>query len=208
MNSLNKSILSFIKKDCIVEFGNEKGVKIHMDTSVMLTELLENADFRNSKAVEKHLRYFILPEVAFYRAMQSNGIEKEKAYLFLYEELQKTAIKASRKIGILQILPFFFYITKWIIKKTMAHSFPKEGWQTEWKVDNKRELAMNIHSCLYLETFTKYGCPEICKATCDTDITTYGGLAPKVIFVRTKTLAEGGDCCNFRFIDGKKEITN
>lgn len=136
--------------------------------------------------------------------MQKNGIEKEKAYLFLYIELQKTAIKAVRTIGIFQILPFFFHITKWIIKKTMAHSFPKEGWQTEWTVDNKIELAMNIHSCLYLETFTKYGCPEICKATCDTDITTYGGLTPKVIFLRTKTLAEGGDCCNFRFLNGNK----
>ena len=57
MNSLNKSILSFLKKDCIAEFGTEKGMKIYTDTSVMLTELLENADFRNSRAVEKHLRY-------------------------------------------------------------------------------------------------------------------------------------------------------
>ncbi len=204
MNSLNKSILSFIKKDCTVAFGNEKGMKIYTDSSFILTELLETADFRNSKAVEKHLRYFILPEIAFYRAMQNNGIAKEKAYLFLHEELQKTAIKAGRKIGIFQILPFFFYITKWIVKKTMAHYFPKEGWQTEWKVDNKKELAMNMHSCLYLETFRKYGCLEICKATCDTDITTYGGLSPKVIFLRTKTLAEGGDCCDFKFINGKK----
>jgi hypothetical protein len=56
----------------------------------------------------------------------------------------------------------------------MTKNFPKVGWQTEWKEDNKKELAMDIHSCLYLETFTAYGCSEICKATCDTDITTYG----------------------------------
>lgn len=87
----------------------------------------------------------------------------------------------------------------------MIKDFPKAGWQTEWKLDNKKELSMNIHSCLYLDTFTKYGCPEICKATCDTDITTYGGLAPKVIFLRTKTLAEGGDCCDFRFLNAKSK---
>jgi L-2-amino-thiazoline-4-carboxylic acid hydrolase len=205
MNNLNKSLLSFIKKDCIVEFGNEKGMKIYIDTSVMLTELLENADFRNSKAVEKHMRYCILPEIAFYRAMQKNGIEKEKAYLFLYKELQKPAIKSSRIIGMFKTIPFFFLIAKWILKKSMAYYFPKEGWQTEWKTDNKKELAMDIHRCLYLETFIAYNCPEICKATCDTDITTYGCLAPKVIFVRTKTLAEGGDCCDFRFLNGTKE---
>lgn len=39
MNSLNESILSTIKKDCIIEFGNEKGIKVYADTAVMLTEL-------------------------------------------------------------------------------------------------------------------------------------------------------------------------
>lgn len=52
MNSLNKSILSFIKKDCIVAFGNEKGMKIYTDSALILTELSRAADFRNSKAVE------------------------------------------------------------------------------------------------------------------------------------------------------------
>lgn len=204
MNSINRSILSFVKMDCVEEFAREKGIKIYTDTSVMLRELLKTADFRNSKAVEKHMRYFILPEIAFYRSMQQNGIEKENAFRFLHHELQKPAIKSKRIIGIFKILPYFFFIVKWIVKKTMAKDFPKAGWQTEWKEDNKKELAMNIHSCLYLETFKAYGCPEICKATCDTDITTYRGLAPKVNFVRTKTLAEGGDCCDFRFFKGSK----
>ncbi len=204
MNSLTKSILSFIKKDCIVEFGHDKGVKIFSDTSSMLTGLIESADFRNSKVIEKHLRYFILPEIAFYRAMQINGIEKENAFRFLHSELQKPAKQSSRILGMFKILPYFFFIVKWIIKKSMAKVYPKTGWTTEWKEDNKKEFAMNIHSCLYLETFTNYGCPEICKASCDTDTATYGGLAPKVIFLRTNTLAEGGDCCNFRFLNGAK----
>lgn len=54
------------------------------------------------------MSYFILPEIAFYRSMQKNGIEKEKAYLFLHKELQKTAKKASNRIGLFKILPFFF----------------------------------------------------------------------------------------------------
>jgi hypothetical protein len=70
--------------------------------------LIKNADFRNNKVIERHLCYYILPEIAFYRAMQKNGIEKEKAYLFLYNELQKPAKKSSRIIGIFKILPFFF----------------------------------------------------------------------------------------------------
>ncbi len=203
MDHLKKSKLSFIKKDCITQFGAAEGTKIYNDTSEMLTELLGDADFRNSKAVEMHMRKFILPEIAFYRAMQKNGIGKEKAYRFLDDEIQKRARKSSRLFATFSHLPWFFPIVKWVIKKAMAYGFPKEGWKTEWKEDNRNELAMNMHSCLYMETFTKYGCPELCKASCDSDVTTFRGMEPKVLFVRTQTISGGADYCNFRYLNGK-----
>jgi len=204
LDQLKNSNLSFIRKDSIVRFGVEKGAKIYDDASAMLTELIKNADFRNNKAVEKHMRKFILPEIAFYRAMQENGIEKDKAYEYIYEEIQKPAQKASKLFRIFTILPGFFSIARWIIKKMMTFGYPKEGWNTVWKKDDKRELSMDIHSCLYMETFSKYGCPELCKACCDTDVITLSGLQPKVIFVRTQTIGAGADYCNFRFLNGKK----
>jgi hypothetical protein len=203
MDHLKKSKLSFIKKDCITQFGAAEGTKIYNDTSEMLTELLGDADFRNSKAVEMHMRKFILPEIAFYRVLQKNGIGKEKAYRFLDDEIQKRAQRSSKLFGAFSRLPWFFTIVKWVIKKAMAYGFPKEGWKTEWKKDNGNELAMNMHSCLYMETFTKYGCPELCKASCDSDVTTFRGMEPKVLFVRTQTISEGADYCNFRYLNGK-----
>jgi len=202
MDHLKKSKLSFIKKDCITQFGAAEGSKICNDTSEMLTELLGDADFRNSKAVEMHMRKFILPEIAFFRAMQKNGIGKENAYRFLDDEIQKRARKSSRLFATFSRLLWFFTIVKWVIKKAMAYGFPKEGWNTEWKVDNNNELAMNMHSCLYMETFTKYGCPELCLASCDSDVTTFRGMEPKVFFVRTQTLSKGADYCNFRYLNG------
>jgi hypothetical protein len=204
MDNLKKSNLSFIKTDCIKRFGLEKGTQIYADTSFITTELLVDIDFRKSKAVERHLRRFIIPEIAFYRAMHNNGIEKEEAYQFLHDEIQKPAQKASDMFGAFKFLPFFFPIAKWIIKKVMAVSFPKEGWNTEWKVDNKNELSMNIHSCLYMETFAKYACPELCKANCDTDVTSFKGMEPKIIFKRTQTIGSGADYCNFRYLNRKR----
>jgi len=203
MDHLKKSKLSFIKKDCITQFGAAEGTKIYKDASEMLTELLGDADFRNSKAVEMHMRKFILPEIAFYRVLQKNGIGKEKAYRFLDDEIQKRAQRSSKQFGTFSRLPWFFPILKWVIKKAMAIGFPKEGWKTEWKEDNGNELAMNMHSCLYMETFTKYGCPELCKASCDSDVTTFRGMEPKVLFVRTQTISGGADYCNFRYLNGK-----
>jgi len=204
MDHLKKSHLSFIKKDCIAQFGLAAGTKIYYDAFVIMTELLEDADFRNSKAVEKHMRGFILPEIAYYRALQKNEIGKEKAYQFLDDEIQKRAQKSSRVFGAFKRLPWFFSIVKLVIKKAMAYGFPKEGWNTEWKVDNNNELAMNMHSCLYMETFTKYGCPELCIASCDSDVTTFRGMEPKVVFLRTQTLSKGADYCNFRYMNGKR----
>jgi hypothetical protein len=202
MDNLKKSSLSFLKKECLIEFGLENGTKIVNDSSVLLNELIEKADFRNNKAVEMHLRKFILPEVAFYLSMQKNSIEKERAYKYLYNEIQKPALKVSKQIGIFKKLTGFYSIAIWVIKKIMALGFPKEGWKVEWIKNDKTELAMNIHSCLYMELFSHYGCPELCKANCDSDFTTYKGLEPKVFFERTQTISTGADFCNFRFLNG------
>jgi len=203
MDHLKKSHLSFIKKDCIAQFGLAAGTKIYYDAFAIMTALLKDADFRNCKAVEKHMRGFILPEIAYYRALQKNEIGKEKACQFLYDEIQKRAHKSSKVFGAFKGLPWFFSIVKWSIKKAIAYGFPKEGWNTEWKADNKNELALNMHSCLYMETFTKYGCPELCIASCDSDVTTFRGMEPKVVFIRTQTISKGADYCNFRYLNGK-----
>lgn len=201
MKNLKRSSLSFLRNECLIEFGVEKGTKIVNEAAVILNELIDNADFRNNKAVEIHLRKFILPEVAFYVSMQNNAIEKERAYQYLYQEIQKPALKLSRQIGIFKILPGFYFIAKWVIKKMMLLGFPKEGWSVEWTKNDKTELAMNIHSCLYMESFLHYGCPELCKANCDSDFTTYKGLEPKVLFKRTQTISSGSEFCNFRFLN-------
>ncbi len=203
MDHLKRSKLSFIKNDCITQFGATEGIKISNDASEMLTELLEDAGFRNSKAVEMHMRQFIFPEIAFYRAMQKNGIGKEEACRFLDDEIQKRAQRSSKRFRTFSRLPWFFPIVKWVIKKAMAYGFPKEGWKTEWKEDNENELAMNMHSCLYMEIFTQYGCPELCKANCESDVTIFRGMEPKVLFVRTQTISGGADFCNFRYLNGK-----
>jgi hypothetical protein len=61
MNSLNKSILSFMKKDCIAAFGNKKGLKIFSDTSFMLKDLISVCPFSQEKN-RKLTKYWILAD--------------------------------------------------------------------------------------------------------------------------------------------------
>ena len=44
----------------------------------------------------------------------------------------------------------------------------------------------------------KYGCPEIVAGFCRADDEAYGHMHPKLKWGRTKTLGQGGDCCDFR----------
>jgi hypothetical protein len=196
--------LPFLKKDCIALFGEEKGLNIYNDSSETLTKLLESADFRGSKPVEKHMRINILPGIAFYKAMQENGIEKEKAYQVFHDEIQKSVEKANGAFRILKMIPGFIAVFKWRAKKMMASDASKDLWDMVRKRDDKEELSFDIHRCVYVEILTQYGCPELCKAHCDADITSMRGLEPQVIFTRTQTIGYGAKYCDFRYLIGKK----
>jgi hypothetical protein len=43
------------------------------------------------------------------------------------------------------------------------------------------------------------GTPEVGRAYCQGDVYIAEQLAPAIEFDRTKTLATGGDCCDFRY---------
>ena len=44
------------------------------------------------------------------------------------------------------------------------------------------------------------GCPELCPLYCENDDIAFAGLAPKITFRRTGTLASGALCCDFHFL--------
>lgn len=200
-----KSSLSFLKQDCISLFGKEKGERIYKNSTELLEELLVSADFRNSKTVEKHMRINILPSIAFYRAMQANNIENEKAYHYLYDALQKSAQKVSDMFSLFKVIPCFFSFFRWVTKKKMASGFSKEV-DTVWKRDDNEEISLEFHSCVYMEILTQYNCPELCKAHCDGDSPSMKGLEPKVIFARAQgqTIGHGAEYCEFRYLNGRK----
>ena len=52
--------------------------------------------------------------------------------------------------------------------------------------------------CPYQDTCVKYGCPGIVAGFCRADDKAYGHMHPELKWGRTKTLGQGGDCCDFR----------
>ena len=67
--------------------------------------------------------------------------------------------------------------------------------------DSDRVIALNVTYCAFCEIPRLCGVVEACDPSCYSDEVFFPGhLEPLGIrFVRTKTLARGGDCCDFRF---------
>ncbi len=71
----------------------------------------------------------------------------------------------------------------------------------EFVEDSDRVVALNVTYCAFCEIPRLCGVVEACDPSCYSDEVFFPGyLEPLGIrFVRTKTLARGGDCCDFRF---------
>ena len=67
--------------------------------------------------------------------------------------------------------------------------------------DSDRAIALNVTYCAFCEIPRLCGIVEACDPSCYSDEVFFPGyLEPLGLrFVRTKTLARGGDCCDFRF---------
>jgi hypothetical protein len=64
--------------------------------------------------------------------------------------------------------------------------------------DTEEAIQMNVTYCAWYEIACAHGVKEACLASCYSD--DIGMPAVGIRFQRTKTIASGGDCCDFRFL--------
>ncbi len=61
-------------------------------------------------------------------------------------------------------------------------------------------VQMKITRCISAEAFESLGTPELCRVYCDSDWAMIKAFNPKMTLVRTKTLANGDECCDHRWM--------
>ena len=80
------------------------------------------------------------------------------------------------------------------------------GWRYVWHLDTdpRNEFHFECTECLYRRILEKRGVLErFGPMFCHADIINYGSL-PYTDFIRTQTLCQGGDRCDFRFVRHRK----
>jgi len=67
--------------------------------------------------------------------------------------------------------------------------------------ENKNELCFNVVSCKYADMYEKLGIRELGSIlSCSRDFSFMEGFNPEIELIRTKTIMEGSECCDFRYV--------
>lgn len=66
--------------------------------------------------------------------------------------------------------------------------------------NDRLELHFDVTRCRYAEMYKELGIPELgCLLSCNRDDALIGGFNPDIALIRTQTIMEGADCCDFRY---------
>lgn len=180
------------------QYGAALGETIFLDACAALLEEVQRIDKKGDKAVLRHLRTGILPSGACYLALLKNHIPQADALAFITARIFDYTKKTARQMARLcRRMPFSMF--RRALRLMLAMGYPSAGWAVEWQAGSPAEIAFHMKSCLYLDTLRRMGCPELCASYCAADPVMFGGLAPRILFSRAGTLAEGCACCDFTF---------
>lgn len=199
-NYIKQSLFKNIRLVLSQNFDKNKTETILNDANEMIAKLVEVTNFRNNKEIAMHNKYRILPAIAFYKALQKNNVEKEKAKEIISKYMNTETEKTAKLYRVIGKAPGFFKLFMFVFKKEMNKSFPIEGWKIEWLEVNNKKAIFNIKSCLYYEIFLENGCSELTPLFCHLDEIAYKNMSKTVLFERKSTIAQGSSCCDFKFI--------
>lgn len=158
----------------------------------LITEEKEYCDQGNYKHMAQ-----ILTSIALYEVLQKHGNSEEEAYKIVSEEMWKFLDPS----GMQKFAKFRFFLP--LMKKIVPFGFKKgsgTGWSYTWhKDDPKNEFHFECRECIYAKILGKRGLIKLGAMCCHADIINYGNL-PYTDFIRTQTLCQGGNICDFRFV--------
>ena len=144
----------------------------------------------------------ILTSIALYEVLQAHGRSEAEAYRIVSEEMWNFLDPS----GMQKLAKKSFFLP--LMKKVVPFGFRKKsgiGWRYTWHADDPRdEFHFECNECIYAKILGKRGLLKLGAMCCHADIINYGSL-PYTDFIRTETLCQGGNVCDFRFVRHKTD---
>ncbi len=183
-----------IRSDLTERYGKDKAAAIWKDASLEFQALADA-----EPDTDKNSKTYVFPAVAIYRAVYKhdpdNALEVVRAYG------TKTGLWLK---GILEIItalpgvPTFMWKNMDKIAQKMS-----DGYECRDVNVTEHLCIMDIVSCPLYDKAKELGTPEAVQMICCMDkeyMTGFRGIDYK----RTKSVAEGDDCCDYRLKDSRK----
>ncbi|MCR5699074.1 MAG: L-2-amino-thiazoline-4-carboxylic acid hydrolase [Treponemataceae bacterium] len=162
-----------------------------------MNELIEEEKYYCDKGNYEHMAQ-ILTSISMYECLQKHGKTEEEAYKIVSEEMWKFLDPS----GMQKLSKKGFFMS--LMKKVVPLGFSKKsgiGWKYTWHndTDGKNEFHFECNQCIYAQILGKRNLLKLGAMCCHADIINYGELH-YTDFIRTKTLCQGGDFCDFLFV--------
>jgi len=161
-----------------------------------MRELLEEEKTYCDKGNYAHMAQ-ILTSIALFEVLQKHGKSEAEAYRIVSEEMWKFLDPSVMQ----KLAKKSFFLP--LMKKIVPFGFKKGsgcGWRYTWhKDDPKDEFRFECNECIYAKILGRRGLMKLGAMCCHADIFNYGNL-PYTDFIRTQTLCQGGEMCDFRFV--------
>ena len=174
---------------------------VQQDVFVRMRTLLEEEKDYCDKGNYDHMAQ-ILTSIALYEVLQAHGSTEAQAYRAVSEEMWKFLDPS----GMQKLARRSFFLP--LMKTIVPFGFRRKsgvGWRYTWHEDDpKDEFRFECNECLYATILGRRGLLKLGAMCCHADIINYGSL-PYTDFIRTKTLCQGGDVCDFRFVRHKTD---
>jgi hypothetical protein len=132
------------------------------------------------------------------------GLAKELGEDHFLEALKKVAFESALKAGqdTARQLPCNDFATFNALGREPSH-FREHILTLEIVEDTSQAVELKVTECLWAKTFREMGAAEIgYRLICYRDYADCQGFNPKITLTRSKTLMQGDDCCNHRFVWG------
>lgn len=145
----------------------------------------------------KHIAQ-ILTTIALYEVLQQHGKSEPEAFGIISKAMWGAL--TPRTYQKLARLPFFLPVMKKVLPFGFRHG-SGAGWRYTWHLDEDgvNRFHFECNECLYRHIFGERGLMKLGAMFCHSDVINFGNL-PYTDFRRTKTLCQGGDCCDFDFV--------
>ena len=130
------------------------------------------------------------------------GLAKELGEDHFLETLKKVAFESALKAGqaTARQLPCNDFAAFNASVREPSH-FGKHILTVEIVEDTPQAVEVKVTECLWAKTFREMGAAEMGYALiCYRDYGDCQGFNPKITLTRSKTLMQGDDCCNHRFV--------